>query len=56
MNEWISVKDRNIRYTTKHGIHCRCAIDNHNIDYLQCFEHWCRRWKRERKWDGDIDV
>nr|DAF50473.1 MAG TPA: hypothetical protein [Myoviridae sp. ctuIn11] len=41
-----------IRYPTKDGIRCRCAIDDHYIDYLQCFEHWCRRWKRDRTWDG----
>lgn len=42
-----------IRYPTKDGIRCRCAINDHYIGYLQCFEHWCRRWKRERKWDGE---
>lgn len=45
-----------IRYPTKDGIRCKCAIDDHYIDYLQCFEHWCRRWKRERKWDGEEPV
>lgn len=42
-----------IRYPTKDGIRCKCAIDGRHIGYLQCFEHWCRRWKRERKWDGE---
>ena len=28
-----------------------CAIDGHYIGYVECFTHWCRRWKRERKWD-----
>lgn len=42
-----------IRYQTKDGIQCRCAIDDQHIDYLQCFEHWCRRWKRDRTWDGE---
>lgn len=42
-----------IRYPTKDGIRCKCAIDDRHIGYLQCFEHWCRRWKRERKWDGE---
>lgn len=31
----------------------KARIDDHYIGYLQCFEHWCRRWKRERKWDGE---
>ena len=33
--------------------HCECAIDGHYIGYVACFEHWCRRWKRDRKWDGE---
>ena len=30
-----------------------CAIDNHRIGYIECFEGWCRRWKKDRKWDGE---
>ena len=30
-----------------------CAIDGHYIGYVECFEHWCRRWKKERKWEHD---
>ena len=32
-------------------VRCECAIDGHYIGYLECFEYWCRRWKRDRKWD-----
>lgn len=32
-------------------IRCECAIDGHRIGYVECFEHWCRRWKKERKWE-----
>lgn len=31
--------------------HCECSIDGHYISYIECFEHWCRRWKKDRKWD-----
>lgn len=31
----------------------KCAIDNHYIGYLQAFDGWCRRWKRDRKWDKE---
>lgn len=32
-------------------VRCECSIDGHYIGYIECFEHWCRRWKRDRKWD-----
>lgn len=43
----------NVRIKDKDGvvIRCECAIDGHYIGYLECFERWCRRWKKERKWD-----
>lgn len=28
-----------------------CAIDGHYIGYIECFEGWCRRWRKDRKWD-----
>lgn len=31
--------------------HCECDIDGRYIGYIECFEHWCRRWKKDRKWD-----
>ena len=32
-------------------VRCECAIDGHYIGYVACFGDWCRRWKRNRKWD-----
>lgn len=47
----------NQRIKDKHGhVRCECAIDGHYIGYVECFEHWCRRWKKERKWDDDRSV
>lgn len=43
----------NIRKGEIGNIKCYCAIDGHYIDYIACFEHWCRRWKKERKWEAD---
>ena len=42
----------NIREATHYGIECRCEIDNHRIGYVECFEHWCRRWCKDRKWEN----
>ena len=43
----------NIRKQVESGyIKCYCAIDGHYIGYVDCFEHWCRRWKKYRKWDN----
>ena len=28
-----------------------CEIDTHYIGYLECFDNWCKHWKRDRKWD-----
>lgn len=33
------------------NIQCYCSIDGHRIGYIECFEHWCRRWKKDRKWE-----
>lgn len=41
----------NIRSGEPAHIECHCAIDGHYIGYVACFEHWCRRWKRDRTWD-----
>ena len=30
----------------------KCLIDNHHIGYLDCDFNWCRRWKRDRRWDN----
>ncbi len=42
---------RNKRIEENDGINCYCEIDNHRIGYLENFSDWCRRWKKERKWD-----
>ena len=41
----------NIR-TGEMGIkQCYCDIDNHYIEYIACFEYWCKHWSKERKWN-----
>lgn len=42
---------RNIRVETKREIQCHCEIDGHYIGYVDCFEHWCRRWAKDHKFD-----
>ena len=29
-----------------------CEIDGHRIDYIETFEGWCRRWKKDHTFDG----
>lgn len=37
----------NLRIRNQHlGIHNECAIDGHYISYSDCFEGWCRHWKK----------
>ena len=44
---------RNIRReVAPHGIECYCEIDGHYIGYIECFEGWCRRWKKSHTFDG----
>lgn len=43
----------NIRQGEIGYIQCHCAIDGHRIGYLESFDGWCRRWKRDRKWDNE---
>ena len=38
----------NIRY----GSVCHCSVDGHYIGYIECFEQWCKRWRKEHKWDN----
>lgn len=33
-------------------IECHCQIDGHRIGYIQAFEGWCRRWKKDHTFDG----
>ena len=45
--------ERNIRHEVEpHGIECYCEIDGHRIGYIECFEGWCRRWKKDHTFDG----
>lgn len=37
----------NIRTKEENGIVCRCKIDNHTIGYVECFDHWCNRWRKD---------
>lgn len=30
-----------------------CDIDKHYISYVDYDMYWCRRWKRDGKWDGE---
>lgn len=32
-----------------------CDIDCHGIGYIQSAEQWCRRWKKDRRWDEDCE-
>lgn len=29
-----------------------CAIDGHRIGYIETFEGWCIRWKKDHIFDG----
>ena len=41
----------NIRTDGGVNIECHCDIDGHYIGYLECFEHWCRRWAKDHTFD-----
>lgn len=44
----------NIRKKDSSGmVKCECSFDNHNIGYIECFEDWCRHWKKDRSWEND---
>lgn len=32
----------------------RCVIDGHWIGYVQTFEGWCRRWRKDHAFDGGV--
>ncbi len=42
----------NIRSGPTVAVECHCDIDGHRIGYVECFEHWCRRWCRDKYWDA----
>lgn len=29
-------------------VECRCEFDGHSIGYVECFEGWCRHWRKDR--------
>ena len=39
----------NKRIKESHSIECYCSIDGHRIGYIECFEHWCNRWKKDKE-------
>ena len=40
----------NLRIRNQHlDFHNERAIDGHYISYLDCFDGWCRHWKKEKK-------
>lgn len=32
-------------------VRCNCQIDGHYIGYLDNFEHWCNRWRKDKSWE-----
>lgn len=46
---------RNIRTPKRTYIECNCELDGHYIGYVECMTGWCRRWKKDRKWEGKDD-
>lgn len=38
----------NIRTGEIDNIQCHCEIDGSYIGYVQCMEHWCRHWSKEK--------
>lgn len=53
----MSAKNNKVCCNCRHNIRtsdgeCHCDIDGHYIGYIDCFEHWCRRWARDKKFDN----
>lgn len=42
-----------LRITKKTYVETRCEIDYHYIGYVECFEHWCRRWAKDHTFDEE---
>ena len=45
----------NIRTGEFGDIKCHCDIDGHYIGYVECFDHWCRRWAKSHKFDEEVN-
>lgn len=41
----------NIRTLEKDGVICRCKLNNRSIGYVECFEGWCKHWRKDRSFD-----
>lgn len=42
----------NNRRIPKEGYYdCRCEFDGHSIGYVECFEGWCRHWRKDVTFD-----
>jgi len=39
----------NIRTGEIVNIQCHCEIDGSYIGYVQCMEHWCRHWSKDKE-------
>ena len=39
----------NIRTGEIGNIQCHCEIDGSYIGYVQCLEHWCKHWSKEKE-------
>lgn len=37
------------------NVGCFCAIDGHYIGYVEAFEGWCRRWKKDDTFDEELE-
>lgn len=41
----------NIREWDGGYCHCHCEVHDKYMGYIEVMTGWCRRWKRDRKWD-----
>lgn len=41
----------NIRIGEDANIQCHCDVDGHFIGYIACFNHWCRKWAKDHKFE-----
>lgn len=42
----------NIRTKRIDGIVNHCDLDGHYIGYIENWENWCRRWKKDHTFDS----
>ena len=41
----------NVRISRKGYVECRCEFDGHSIGYVECFDGWCRHWRKDKSYD-----